>query len=81
MANKPKKALPPEVTDLLNQIDGAVNGVADEITRLRNELKDHPTPEDMASLRTRLDGIATRLKEAVKVPDEPQPPAPTPPSP
>lgn len=74
----PKKAIPPELTDALNDLNAATNETATVVDGLRAKVKASMTPAEVQSVQDGLTAVSARLRGLAADPDNPAPPAPTP---
>lgn len=71
MQKKPLKAVPPEFTDGIIQLNAGLDGVAAELARLRAANKDQMTPAEKQQFNNDLQALVTRVNGMKIDPDNP----------
>lgn len=75
---KPMKAVPPELTEALADINAATNEVAAKVEQLRSQVKQSMTPQEISDFNTGMRDISSRLRGIAVDPQDPAPEPPTP---
>lgn len=71
---QPRKAIPPELTEALADLNAATNEVAATVDTLRAQIKNQMTPAEVQQVQQGLSDVSNRLRGLAADPNNPTPP-------
>lgn len=71
---QPRKAIPPELTEALADLNAATNEVAATVDTLRAQIKNQMTPAEVQQVQQGLADVSGRLRGMAADPNNPVPP-------